>query len=86
MSFSKSVVEEAWKRSQGRCECERKSCGHSERCPQILKWEQRGNDDSPYGWEAHHITAQAKGGEDILSNCQILCIDCHKNTRSYGAN
>lgn len=84
MSFPNSVVEAAWKRSEGRCECVRKSCGHSRRCSRLLKKDQRGNDNSMYGWEAHHITAQAKDGEDTLSNCQILCIECHKNTRSYG--
>lgn len=34
----------------------------------------RGNDYSPYGWEAHHKTAVSAGGADTLSNCEILCI------------
>jgi 5-methylcytosine-specific restriction endonuclease McrA len=34
------------------------------------------------GWEAHHITAEDAGGKDILSNCEILCQQCHKMTRT----
>lgn len=84
MAFSRNVVLEAWERSGGRCECCRKTCGHLSRCNKKLKWEDRGDDDSSYGWEAHHKTAVASGGKDIASNCEILCIPCHKNTGSYG--
>lgn len=34
--------------------------------------------------EAHHKTSVRAGGKDVLSNCQILCIECHQNTRTYG--
>lgn len=34
--------------------------------------------------EAHHEHSVRAGGGDELSNCKILCIDCHKKTRSYG--
>ncbi len=34
--------------------------------------------------EAHHKTSVLSGGSDNLSNCQILCIDCHKKTYTYG--
>lgn len=84
MSFSDEVVKAAWKRAGGKCECERKTCGHGSRCDKPLSWNQRGNDNSAYGWETHHKVAQAKGGLDTLSNCQILCMECHKNTQSYG--
>lgn len=40
-----------------------------------IKWE---------GWEAHHKTAVAAGGQDVLLNCKILCLDCHKSTYTYG--
>jgi 5-methylcytosine-specific restriction endonuclease McrA len=36
--------------------------------------------------EAHHKTSVASGGKDILSNCKILCHDCHTNTHTYGAH
>lgn len=85
MAFSESVVKKAWERSGGRCECQRSTHDHGKgRCNQQLSWDDRGNDKSLMGWEAHHITAAASGGPDILSNCEILCIACHKKTASYG--
>ena len=24
------------------------------------------------------------GGDNTLSNCKVLCLDCHKNTATYG--
>jgi len=80
MVFPDSVVRQAWNRSGGRCECKRTQHNHSGRCNRSLRWESRGK-ESPYGWEAHHVTA---GGSDALSNCEILCQDCHKKTRTYG--
>jgi len=80
MAFSEDVVRQAWNRANGHCECMRSSCGHSGRCNKALVWEQRGK-ETPNGWEAHHISA---GGSDTLSNCEILCQSCHKNTPSYG--
>ena len=84
MAFSPDTVLAAWQRSGGRCECGRSTCGHGYRCNKRLDWYARGNDNSPFGWEAHHKVAVASGGSDALSNCEILCIPCHKNTRTYG--
>lgn len=85
MAFSSAVIAAAWRRSGGRCECCRTTCGHGySRCNRTLVWGERGNDRSFFGWEAHHKTAVASGGLDTLSNCEILCIPCHKNTRTYG--
>jgi len=80
MAFPESVVKQAWDRSGGRCECRRTTHGHSGRCSRTLLWPSRGKETS-YGWEAHHINAN---GPDTLSNCEILCQDCHKKTRTYG--
>lgn len=73
MSFSAQVINKAWKRSKGKCE----NCGKK------LSSGSRGK-ETPMGWEAHHITPVLKGGEDTLSNCKILCQECHKNTHSFG--
>lgn len=80
MSLPGLVVKQAWDRSQWKCECRRKTHGHSGRCNRPLLWASRGKESS-YGWETHHITAS---GPDTLSNCEILCQDCHKKTRTYG--
>ena len=84
MAFPKTVVDDAWKRSGGKCECTRTSHGHSARCGKNLCYENRGKDGAWGAWEAHHRVSVASGGRDILSNCEMLCLDCHKKTRTYG--
>lgn len=86
MAFSNETIVKAWNRANGHCECERATCGHARKCNKQLSRYARGDDNSPYGWEAHHKTAVSNGGQDTLSNCEILCMECHKNTRSYGRN
>lgn len=80
MAFPESVVEAAWRRSRGECECTRTSHTHGSWCPAVLKWELRGSELAG-GWEAHHRVA---GGPDTLDNCEILCQSCHKLTQWYG--
>jgi len=80
-AFPQDVVDQAWERSGGRCECTRSSHPHgAKRCPKKLNKGSRGK-ESEMGWEAHHIVTT---GPATLSNCQILCMECHKLTRSYG--
>lgn len=83
MAFTEETVRQAWNRAGGKCECRRTTCGHSGRCNKNLSWDSRG-EESECGWEAHHITSEKVGGSDDLSNCEILCQKCHKNTQSYG--
>jgi 5-methylcytosine-specific restriction endonuclease McrA len=35
----------------------------------------------PGAWEADHIFPERGNG---IENCRILCIECHKNTPTYG--
>lgn len=78
MAFSEETVEEAWKRAGGRCECRRTTHNHSYvRCNKELVWENRGRETGRGAWEAHH---RSSIGGDSLSNCEILCWDCHKAT------
>lgn len=82
MAFPTQVIEAAWSRAGGKCECRRNSHDHSYvRCNKQLSWNNRGKDGYRGCWEAHHVNSL---GTDSLSNCEILCCDCHKNTRSYG--
>jgi len=79
--FPQSVVDEAWKRSGGQCECRRDHFEHAGfRCPERLSYWDRGS-EGPGGWEAHHKNSN---GPAIASNCEILCQECHKRTRSFG--
>ena len=84
MAFPQSVVDDAWERSGGKCECRRTTHGHNGRCNNQLNYGSRGNDNSPGCWEAHHIVSVDSGGSNTLSNCEILCCPCHKKTQTYG--
>ena len=80
MVFSDEVIKKAWERAGGRCECTRTTHGHVGRHNKVLELENQGREG--YGaWEAHHISSIGGNG---FPNCEILCWDCHKKTRSYG--
>jgi hypothetical protein len=76
MAFPENVVQQAWQRAGGKCECRRTTHGHTGRCNKQLAWENRGREGRGK-WEAHH---RVRGGDDTLSNCEILCWDCHSKT------
>jgi hypothetical protein len=77
MAFSDAVVNRAWKRSGGRCECRLTHHKHPDiRCNKELVWDNRGREGRG-AWEAHH---RSSVGGDTLSNCEILCWDCHSRT------
>ena len=46
------------------------------RCNKQLVWANRGRTGRG-AWEAHH---RVRDGPDTLSNCEILCWDCHSRT------
>ena len=73
MAFSEIIKREAWNRANGRCE----NCGKE------LVWSNH-NEGERGAWEAHHKTSVNAGGQDVVSNCKVLCLECHKNTRTYG--
>jgi len=84
-TFPKEELEKALGKADGRCECRRTNqvClkkHDRDRCRESgFTIGNRGT-----RWEAHHRTSQDAGGPDIASNCEILCIDCHEATRTYG--
>lgn len=71
--FSEEVKIEAWNNAKGRCEI----------CGKQLAWENH-NEGERGAWEAHHIIPKSERGSNDRFNCQILCLDCHKKTQSYG--
>ena len=73
MGFSKEVVDQAWARSDGKCE----------RCGKELFERSRQGSKSEYGWEAH----QKKTGKDYtVENCEIRCHLCYKAASSAKYN
>ncbi len=75
MPFSDEVLESAWRRAGGRCECTRTSCGHPERCGGLLHAAQ---------WNAHHILEEEIGGASTVANCEALCFLCYGKARRHG--
>jgi hypothetical protein len=84
MAFSDGVVWACWKRAGGQyppqssnCECQRVTHDHnSYRCNKQLVWENRGREGRG-AWEAHSISGKHL---DSMSDCLILCWNCHKLT------
>lgn len=75
MAFSDETKRTALARSGGRCECARREHSHYGRCSTGVTMATA---------EFHHVTAQSVGGHDGLSNCEVLCHECHVGTDSYG--
>ncbi len=76
MPFSQYIVDRAWERCGGYCECKRVTHGHAAPCNKRLSLGNRGREG--WGkWEAHSISGLHK---DSVSDCQILCWDCHSAT------
>jgi len=78
MAFSEETKQAALKRAGGRCECRRLAC-------HVHATVYCGTTLVAGRWHAHHKTAVAAGGSDALSNCEALCIPCHKQTQTFGA-
>ena len=75
MPFPESVKDAAFRRSGGRCECQRQNHGHAGRCSTAV---------TRHGAHYHHKHAESLGGPSTLSNCEVLCVPCHKKTESWG--
>jgi 5-methylcytosine-specific restriction endonuclease McrA len=74
--FSDATKLAALRHAGGKCQCTRKAHGHL--------WGQCGAAITPATAEFHHRTAQFVGGGDSVSNCEPLCVRCHRQTASYG--
>ena len=55
----------------------RRAGGKCERCKRTL---------AILGTEYHHKLSESAGGTDGLANCEVLCLVCHKKTKSFGAH
>lgn len=86
MAFPQSVIDAAWDRAGGHCECWRTSHPNHEGrdCKKRLVKANRGRlAPGPGRWEAHHVR---RDGPDTLANCEILCWDCHSLVTSAQAS
>ena len=62
------VVEQAWRRSSGKCECTKSTHGHRGRCNKPLVWTNKGKGNTGR-WDACG---------SCNSDCKILCAECHR--------
>jgi hypothetical protein len=70
--FSGELIEKAWIRSGGRCECVSTTHNHVGKCYKMLLKSYRRDRKSEFGWEAHSISGLYL---DSLSDCEILCLE-----------
>jgi hypothetical protein len=60
MAFSEEVIQEAWQRSGGVCECKRYEHNHANyRCSNNITFAHRGT-ESQGAWETHYIEKGAR--------------------------
>ncbi len=71
MAFSDEVQRAARKRAHGVCECSSASCPHFGRCK------------AP-GTDYHHKRSVSAGGDESVTNCQLLCHPCHQRLHDSG--
>ena len=74
--FSEELIERAWTRSKGKCECEYRDHDHTGKCDRMLIKVFRGDRMSEYGWEPHSISGRYL---DNLADCTIMCLNpCYR--------
>ncbi len=76
--FSDEVIENAWTRAQGRCECAERSHPHPSRCGKPLDWAQRGCAGRAAAWEALQAGPKNLGGWQAVHQTRILCCECYE--------
>jgi hypothetical protein len=75
VAFPEDIVRQAWERSGGQCECNRRTHKHFYTpCGKTLKYEKRG-DIGEGAWEVRQLKTL---DGDTLSNCEIICMECHE--------
>ena len=69
--YSDDIVEKAWRRSRGHCECKRATHGHISICSRFLLKGHRGDRNSIFGWDTYSVSGEHL---DDVSDCEILCL------------
>jgi hypothetical protein len=76
MLLHQSLIQEAWKKAEAKCQCSELSHNHYNiNCNKPLVWANRGKADLRGSWEIHCNTAYGPGKE---FNCVILCYECYR--------
>jgi hypothetical protein len=75
MAFTQQTKALALWKAADRCQCNRLGHGHVGRCGRPLTMATA---------QFHHKSAQRLVVDDSPSNCEALCVSCHRQTASYG--
>ena len=73
MAFLEATRLQIFKNANGKCE----------KCAKQLVYANHIHGERG-AWQAHHKTSVAADGNDTASNGKALCLDCHKNTYTFG--
>jgi hypothetical protein len=72
MGFAPNVIELAWRRSKGYCECKRVTHKHPIPHKMRLEWANRNREDAGK-WNAYSVSGEY---QENINDCIILCGDC----------
>jgi hypothetical protein len=74
MAFPEPLIQAAWRRSGGQCECTSDGHGHGKRCgTRLLSTLQAAE-----GGAGRTASRRASWGTDVLANCEIRCTRCQR--------
>ncbi len=70
---AENIIEKAWSRAGGHCECTSDSHWHNGRCNGIVIRSFRGEKNNTYGWEAYNKNGSCSEPSDF----EIYCAKCY---------
>ena len=79
VEFPLMVIEQAWQRARGQCECHHAVHGHHIPCGRKLSFDKHSAQENE-GWEVH---VRNRDAAPTLDNCEVLCYRCYKQSRLY---
>ncbi len=78
--FPSAIIQGAWRRTGGKCECSFSVHGHGPKCNKVLQWHLQ-NSSAEGGWFA---VEKSPGAPPNLNNCIIMCNECKRMGRGVG--
>lgn len=77
MDIKEEAIKKAWKRSEGKCECQGECGMHSGRCEKDLSYANRGRENGWGCWELVPTPSSLDQGQENVGDCLVLCWKCY---------